>query len=144
MLALSIEGELELRYSGRIVVLHSGVYVYVGSAMGAGGLRARVKRHLSSSKKIHWHIDLVTSSDLARPLMVAYLCTENREAESRLAEACLGLLEPGPRGFGCSDRRRDLTHLFHAGSSLISSIEECFRKALNTHPDILWINEANL
>lgn len=31
--------------------------MYVGSAMGSGGLKARVERHLSDNKKVHWHID---------------------------------------------------------------------------------------
>lgn len=41
--------------------LLSGVYVYTGSAMR--NLEARVARHLSSEKKIRWHIDYL----LARP-----------------------------------------------------------------------------
>lgn len=32
-----------------------GYYVYIGSAMN--NLESRVKRHLSKSKKLHWHID---------------------------------------------------------------------------------------
>ena len=32
-----------------------GLYVYTGSAMG--GLRARLLRHLSDTKKMRWHID---------------------------------------------------------------------------------------
>ena len=32
-----------------------GYYVYVGSAMNY--LESRLKRHLSSKKKLHWHID---------------------------------------------------------------------------------------
>ena len=37
-----------------------GEYVYIGSAQGPGGLRARLSRHLTS-KVIHphWHIDAV-------------------------------------------------------------------------------------
>jgi len=33
----------------------SGYYAYVGSALG--GVKARISRHLSQSKKQHWHID---------------------------------------------------------------------------------------
>lgn len=39
------------------VKLHSGYYIYVGSAFGPGGIRSRVSRHLKASKKLHWHID---------------------------------------------------------------------------------------
>lgn len=34
-----------------------GDYVYVGSAMGTGLLRARLNRHLRSDKKKNWHLD---------------------------------------------------------------------------------------
>ncbi|HSF57479.1 MAG TPA: DUF123 domain-containing protein [Candidatus Binatia bacterium] len=44
-------------------VFPAGTYVYTGSAMK--GLAARVKRHCSRKKKIHWHIDyLLTLSDV--------------------------------------------------------------------------------
>ncbi len=34
-----------------------GRYVYLGSAFGPGGLRARVGRHLRGAGVQHWHID---------------------------------------------------------------------------------------
>jgi Uri superfamily endonuclease len=34
-----------------------GWYVYLGSALGPGGLRARLGRHLRGVGKPHWHID---------------------------------------------------------------------------------------
>ena len=38
-----------------------GYYVYAGSALGPGGLQARVGRHIQTAKfpgsKTHWHID---------------------------------------------------------------------------------------
>jgi len=41
--------------------LKSGIYIYVGSALGPGGIVARLNRHLkifaSSTLKKHWHID---------------------------------------------------------------------------------------
>jgi Uri superfamily endonuclease len=37
----------------------AGCYVYVGSALGSGGLAARLDRHRRSNKKIRWHIDYV-------------------------------------------------------------------------------------
>ncbi len=35
----------------------AGFYLYSGSALGRGGLRARLKHHLSASSKPNWHID---------------------------------------------------------------------------------------
>ncbi len=37
--------------------VRAGVYVYVGSAFGPGGLRARVERHVRSDGTLHWHVD---------------------------------------------------------------------------------------
>jgi Uri superfamily endonuclease len=34
-----------------------GFYVYVGSAFGPGGVRARVARHARRSGRPHWHVD---------------------------------------------------------------------------------------
>jgi Uri superfamily endonuclease len=35
----------------------AGDYIYLGSARGPGGLRARLRRHMKSDKATHWHID---------------------------------------------------------------------------------------
>lgn len=38
-----------------------GVYAYVGSAFGPGGVRARVQRHAESGGASHWHVDYLRS-----------------------------------------------------------------------------------
>jgi len=40
-------------------ILPPGLYCYVGSAWGPGGLRARVRRHLRGGTMQRWHIDYV-------------------------------------------------------------------------------------
>ena len=44
---------------GRLGVLQviPGLYVYLGSALGPGGLAARLGRHLRPLQRMHWHID---------------------------------------------------------------------------------------
>ncbi len=37
--------------------LRSGFYLYVGSALGPGGVRGRLAHHLKLSRLRHWHID---------------------------------------------------------------------------------------
>ena len=37
--------------------LQPGYYVYLGSALGPGGLRARIAHHQKPSPRPHWHID---------------------------------------------------------------------------------------
>lgn len=36
-----------------------GYYVYIGSAFGPGGLRARVRHHHGISQRPHWHLDYI-------------------------------------------------------------------------------------
>jgi Uri superfamily endonuclease len=61
---------------GRLGCYHlpAGYYLYVGSACGAGGLRARVGRHLHGGVP-HWHIDYLRA--LARVQGVLYTVTDN-------------------------------------------------------------------
>jgi Uri superfamily endonuclease len=37
--------------------LQSGIFGYSGSALGPGGIRARLKHHIREIQKPHWHID---------------------------------------------------------------------------------------
>jgi len=91
-------------YAGRLgeVGLGAGAVVYVGSAHGPGGLRARVSRHLREDKKSHWHIDALTA--LASVTAVWYTLASNRlecQWAARL-QAVPGAAIPVP-GFGASD-----------------------------------------
>jgi len=89
-----------------------GFYAHVGSAFGAGGLRARVGHHLESTAAPHWHIDYLIS--VAEPVEV-WLSTEKQKLEHRWA----ALLDDAPHfripihRFGCSDYHRSRSsHLF--------------------------------
>jgi Uri superfamily endonuclease len=90
-----------------------GCYVYVGSALGSGGLAARLARHRRSDKKLHWHIDYflrhahivgVETDDSGRRLECAWALALTRMPESRV-------IAPG---FGASDCAC-LSHLIYVG-----------------------------
>jgi Uri superfamily endonuclease len=91
-----------------------GFYAYVGSALGSGGLRARVGHHLESTAEPHWHIDYFLK--VATPIEV-WFTTAGRKQEHHWAD----LLEhatifrvPIPR-FGSSDYHRSRTsHLLYS------------------------------
>lgn len=88
-----------------------GFYVYVGSALGPGGLRARVGRHLGPTRAVHWHIDYLKRA--AHIVEVWYVLDPVRR-EHTWAEVLGGLAGasiPMPR-FGASDCRC-AAHLFH-------------------------------
>lgn len=88
----------------------AGYYVYVGSALGPGGL-SRVIRHIRFSKnhtpRPRWHIDYLLCSPYFS-LETVYCFPTVERAECRLASLLSGI--PVPR-FGCSDCRCN-SHLF--------------------------------
>jgi Uri superfamily endonuclease len=69
-----------------------GYYLYVGSAFGAGGLRARIGHHLESIAAPHWHIDYLLQ--VAVPVEIWYT-TAKRKLEHHWADLVAGL--PGFR-----------------------------------------------
>jgi len=94
-----------------VLDVRPGTYVYVGSAFGPGGLRARVARHTSANKKKRWHIDYLM--DVARPIEIWY-SVGSKKQEHAWANAIARM--PGAsvpmRGFGSSDCRCE-AHLFY-------------------------------
>lgn len=91
----------------------AGWYVYTGSARG--GLAARIKRHLSDQKRMHWHVDYLLASAEARVADVVQF-PDGTRSECDLNQA-VGRL-PGARvpvpGFGSSDCRSGCpAHLYY-------------------------------
>jgi Uri superfamily endonuclease len=85
-----------------------GYYVYVGSALNS--LESRLKRHLSSNKKIFWHVDYLLNSDDAELVDIVF-AVDNGKWECTLASE---ISNEGSeiKGFGCSDCKCS-SHLFH-------------------------------
>jgi len=90
--------------------LQPGFYVYIGSAHGPGGLRARLGHHLAPASRPHWHIDYLRAH--VAPEAVWY-CYDRMSWEHQWAK-CIGML-PGASiplaGFGSSDCTC-VSHLF--------------------------------
>ena len=85
-----------------ILQLQPGYYVYVGSALGPGGLQARVTHHLMTVARPHWHIDYLRAH--ANPDEIWY-CHDRIPWECRWA-SCISLMRGASiplAGFGASD-----------------------------------------
>lgn len=96
----SLSTEIRIGRWGRLRI-EPAYYVYVGSAFGPGGVRARVARHFRKEKKCHWHIDYLSTAIEPVCAWCSYapfrLEHEWARAFDRMATtSCV-------KGFGCSD-----------------------------------------
>jgi len=94
------------------VTFPAGWYIYVGSALGSGGL-ARVDRHIrvyrgTGEHRPRWHIDRLLTDK--RFVLTAAVCGKTTNPlECTFARRLGG---KGMRGFGCSDCRC-ISHLLY-------------------------------
>jgi Uri superfamily endonuclease len=135
LLVLRVARELRAR-AGALGVqeLPAGAYVYCGSALGPGGLRARVRRHVEGARRLHWHIDYL----LRRAgVQEVWIRTGAQRLECEWASALDRLEEfdcPVP-GFGASDCRCR-AHLWRV---MASGIElEYLLERLPSAPRRIW------
>ena len=82
--------------------LQRGYYVYLGSALGPGGLRARIAHHQKLSTRPHWHIDYLRAHTRLHSVWLSY---SGIRLEHEWARAILKVKDatiPVP-GYGASD-----------------------------------------
>jgi len=113
----------------------SGWYVYIGSAFGPGGLRARIQHHLRPARRPHWHLDFLKQH---ATISAVWHCSEDvgrehswAEAMSRMRGASLPVTN-----FGSSDCRCR-THLFRfVRVPRARSLLRRLRRTDTNHPSI--------
>ena len=93
----------------------TGYYIYVGSALGSGGLPARLARHHRQQKRLHWHIDYLL--EYARIVGVE-TDTSGKRRECAWARKWLNtpgvqVIAPGFGASGCGC----LAHLMYTNSA---------------------------
>jgi Uri superfamily endonuclease len=139
VLLLSTASDAEIRV-GRLgdMQLQSGFYVYVGSALGPGGVRARVIHHLRDSPRHHWHIDYLRPHVSVREVWFCHGRKRREHLWARFLSRMSGVSVPMP-GFGSSDCDCE-AHLFFFRSRVMRGR---IRDALNVlqlilvHPEIV-------
>ena len=91
--------------------LDAGIYVYVGSAHGPGGVFSRICRHLRKEKKRKWHIDYLTTLNDCE-ILGAIIFHATERLECKIAEKLIdsGFRYP-IRKFGSTDCKCP-AHLF--------------------------------
>ncbi|MFN8482025.1 MAG: GIY-YIG nuclease family protein [Anaerolineae bacterium] len=117
-LHMVLHAPCQVALRGHDVSLPAGGYLYVGSARGSGGLRARLGRHVAGSGRLHWHIDHLRGH---AEIVAAYYCLSPAPLECAWVRALLSLPDvtaPAP-GFGASDcRARCPAHLLRCAAPL--------------------------
>ncbi len=101
LLLLDLPARIETQI-GRLrpIDFASGLYGYAGSALGPGGLAARLKRHASGAGRRHWHIDYL----LPHARLLGALAREDpQRLECAWAAWAGGQAQACIRGFGSSD-----------------------------------------
>ena len=91
--------------------LRRGWYAYVGSAFGSGGLRGRLKHHLTPPARPHWHIDYLRAAATVREVWYSASSTPYEHEWASALRSLPQTTIPIPR-FGASDCRC-AAHLFH-------------------------------
>ena len=119
--------------------IQKGYYIYVGSALGPGGLKARIKYHNRLSTKPHWHIDYLKPFVEIKEVWYSYDTHRNEHNWSTifitLPDAFIPL-----KGFGSSDYKCR-THLFYFNKKPSLKKFYCFlRKIFPNHKPIKSIN----
>lgn len=103
-------GALQIGKLGKLSI-EPGFYLYLGSAHGPGGIKARVSRYLGSFRRLFWHIDYLQAVLSVQELWFSFVDSkfEHQTAEclSKLPDWRIPLI-----GFGSSDCNC-LGHLFH-------------------------------
>ncbi len=90
-----------------------GYYVYVGSAFGPGGVKARIEHHLRISERPHWHLDYLRPHLQAQEIWFTYDKLRREHQWAGELSKRYGARRPFP-GFGASDCHCS-THLFVFG-----------------------------
>ena len=90
--------------------LRLGYYLYVGSAFGPGGIKARICHHLGESPSPHWHVDYLKPYCDPLELWVTYSNSKREQAWVRTVSKSKDAFIP-LTGFGASDTSA-VAHLF--------------------------------
>lgn len=103
----------------------AGFHIYVGSALGPGGMK-RVKRHaefsLKKDRNPRWHVDYLHLSSSFR-LVSAVCAPTSSRLECVLASRIGG---DSASGFGCTDCACR-SHLFYRDKNPLPEITEAFK-----------------
>lgn len=123
--------------------LPAGFGLYVGSALGPGGLRARIGHHGQSSARPRWHIDYLRG---VTQLEEVWYTTDPVRRECQWA-GCLGDMagaEALVEGFGSSDCDCGSHFFFYDRRPVPGSFRARLRRMIPEHQAVRFISAGAL
>ena len=102
-LASTVRHAVKIGKLGQLL-LRPGYYVYLGSAFGSGGLKARIAHHRNGSSRPHWHIDYLRGVLQLQEIWYTHDSERREHLWSDILAGLKGASAPIP-GFGASDCR---------------------------------------
>lgn len=103
VLLIRLASPCDVVLRGKNGMLEPGLYAYCGSAMGPGGLKARIERHRRRDKKIHWHVDQVTTQVPVYKVGVSFDLSECHLVDLLARQTGAGFPIPGFGSTDCQD-----------------------------------------
>ncbi len=97
-----------------------GYYVYIGSAFGPGGLRARIGRHLGNTKVRHWHIDYMMQAAFIQAVWFSYDPVRHECDWAKAFQTMPGASVP-LKGFGSSECKC-FSHLYYFAAGISKEV----------------------
>lgn len=115
--------------------IKKGYYYYIGSAQK--NLQQRIDRHFRTAKKVHWHIDYLTTNRNV-VIKTAYVITDApKNLEEKIANIFPSAFDGKImlKGFGNSDTKGTLTHLFYRSRKIpYSHFSERYQSIVSLSP----------
>lgn len=147
VLLINVDSNVHIKIGSLgLIKFKKGFYIYIGSACGPGGLRARIRRHLRRMKNPYWHIDYLLMNEHVSINAIWYFIAKESslDLESLISKNLNNLLD-FIKGFGCSDKPSDLSHLYYCGLELYICINILNRilKKYNLTPHIFHTTDLN-
>ena len=94
-----------------VIAFPAGWYAYAGSAIGPGGLAARLRHHLGFATRPHWHMDYLRPRGRITEIWYGQGSPHDEHRWAAVLQAMAGTPTVAPK-FGSSDCRCT-THLIH-------------------------------
>ena len=118
-----------------LLQVREGYYIYVGSALGPGGLKARIAHHKKISDRPRWHIDYLRTVTHLIELWYSFDSIRREHLWADIIANANGVTAPFP-GFGSSDCTCK-SHLYFLNSKpAVNSFRRRIRGRFENHEKV--------